>query len=105
LQTDSAVGEPVELGEIVYEQGLGFRSGSIVGFEIGHKSFERGMVFAFDQYPAGSEAVFKRILAGCGFAGFSTRSAFGLGCSFFVGVKGLAHKGFTRYESSRLIWG
>ena len=96
LQTDGAVGEPVELGEIVYEQGFGFRGGSIVGFEIGHESFELGGIFSFDQDPAGSQAVFEGVLAGCGFAGFSARTAFGLSFGCFIGVvvEGFAHRVF-----------
>ena len=94
MQTDGAVGEPVELGEIVYEQGFGFRGGSIVGFEIGHKSFERGGIFAFDENPAGSDAVFEGVFAGCGFSGLSARTAFGLRFGFGVGVEGLAHRVF-----------
>ena len=98
LQTDGAVGEPVELGEVVYEQGFGFRGGSIVGFETGHESFELGGIFAFDEYPAGSEAVFEGVFAGCGSAGCRARAAFGLSFGCFigvgVGVEGLAHRVF-----------
>jgi hypothetical protein len=86
----------VELGEIVYKQGFGFRGGLVVRFEIGYESFERGGIFAFDQDPPGSEAVFEGVLAGCGFAGLSARTAFGLSFGWFilVGVEGLAHRVF-----------
>jgi hypothetical protein len=72
------------------EQGFGFRGGYIVGFEIGDKCVEFGGIFAFDEDPAGSEAVFEGVLAGCGFAGLSARTAFGL----IFCVKSLAHSGF-----------
>ena len=82
MQTDGAVGEPVELGEIVYEQGFGFSGGLIIGFEIGYESFERGGIFAFDQDPARSEAVFE-------------------GVSVSLSVWRVWHIVFSRYERSR----
>jgi hypothetical protein len=66
-----------ELGEIVYEQGFGFRGGLVVGFEIGHERFERGWIFTFDEDAAGGEAVFEGVLAGCGFTGLSAPLGFG----------------------------
>jgi hypothetical protein len=50
----------------------------IVGFEVRHESFELGRIFAFDEYPAGSEAVFEGGLAGCGFVGCRAPTAFGI---------------------------
>jgi hypothetical protein len=69
LETNGAVHEPVKFGEIVNEQGLGFGGGLVVGFEIGYEGVEGVGIFAFDQDLAGSEAMFERVSAGCGFAG------------------------------------
>ena len=76
----------MEFGEIVYEQGFSFRGGLMVGFEIGHESFERGGIFAFDQDPARSEAVFE-------------------GVSVSLSVWRVWHIVFSRYERSRVDLG
>jgi hypothetical protein len=76
----------------VDEQGFGFRGGLVVGFEIGHESFKRGGIFAFDEDTAGSEAVFEGVFAGCGSASCRARPAFGI--RFVFVVEGLAHMGF-----------
>jgi hypothetical protein len=79
----------------------------VIGFEIGYESFERGGIFTFDKDPAGSEAVFEGVLAGCGFASRRARTAFGLsfGCFIVVGVEGFAHKGFPGTSLAGAIWG
>jgi hypothetical protein len=91
----------------------------VVGFEIGHESIELCGVFAFDQDPAGSESVFEGVFAGCGLAGLSARTAFGLIFGFAfgvkrvgvkrvgvkrVGVKGLAHMGFPDMRIAGRFW-
>jgi hypothetical protein len=88
LETDGAVGEPVELGEIVNEQGFGFGGGLIISFEIGHKRVESCGIFIVDENLAGSEAMFEGVLAGCGFACSGARTAFGIRFGIV-----LAHRG------------
>jgi hypothetical protein len=53
--------------------------------------------------------VFEGVLAGCGFASLSARTAFGLSFGFVVGVKrvgvkSFAHRGFPGMSVAGVVW-